>query len=149
MTEESPDADDERSDQSDEEAPLADLARSMEEEPEEAPGEDLFEEMEVGGLEAEAVWETVAESETEGAGPGSGGPGGAVEEVEPEGPAPDGEHVVDKREFCHRCTHFTEPPETACAHEGTEIVEVVDSDHFRVRNCPMVGEDDRPDFNQD
>lgn len=133
-----------------EKAPLEDLARSFEEsEGRSASTEtDLFEEMDVGEVDSEEIWETVVEEEDEGSGPGAGGPGGVAEEIEPGGPATGTEHVVEKREFCHRCTYFTDPPETACTHEGTEIVEVVDSGHFRVRNCPMVGESERPEFDQ-
>ncbi|WP_238398208.1 hypothetical protein [Halorussus salinus] len=45
---------------------------------------------------------------------------------------------------CHGCPHFGEPPELACTHEGTDILAMVDSDHFRVADCPMVvdGEED-------
>lgn len=61
-------------------------------------------------------------------------------------PVDDGEgvadHVVPKSEFCQRCEHFAAPPELACHHEGTTIVGLEDSDHFRVRNCPMVEKDD-------
>lgn len=45
---------------------------------------------------------------------------------------------------CHGCPHFGDPPELACTHEGTDILAMVDSDHFRVADCPMVvdGEED-------
>jgi len=90
--------------------------------------DDAFEEMEVDDVEAEAVWETLAEDEEPGPAP------------DPEPPDEPVDRVVDKRQYCQRCPHFTEPPEVACGHEGTEIVEVVNSDEFRVRNCPMIGE---------
>jgi hypothetical protein len=50
------------------------------------------------------------------------------------------ERVVDKRHYCHRCEHFSEPPEMACTHEGTEIRELVDVEHVRVYGCPVVRE---------
>lgn len=40
--------------------------------------------------------------------------------------------------LCHGCPHFADPPEMACTHEGTEIVERVDDEHFCVADCPMV-----------
>ncbi|SEH48908.1 hypothetical protein SAMN05192561_1034 [Halopenitus malekzadehii] len=51
------------------------------------------------------------------------------------------DRVVDKREYCQRCPHSTDPPTMACTHEGTQIVEVIEMDRFRVRNCPMVSTD--------
>lgn len=48
------------------------------------------------------------------------------------------ERVIDKREYCQRCRHFADPPDAVCTRGGTEIVEVVDSGRFRVRNCPVV-----------
>jgi hypothetical protein len=60
--------------------------------------------------------------------------------------APDGadaeavrdEVVVSKRRYCEGCRYFTEPPETACEHPGTDILELVDVEHFRVADCPVV-----------
>lgn len=119
----------------DREAPLGDLASRIEAEA--PPEDDPFEDMSVSEADAEIDWDELVEGEAEPA----GGPTAArAEPVAPE------EHVVDKRQFCQRCDYFSAPPETACTHEGTEIVEVVDSDHFRVRDCPMVGEDGEPDF---
>lgn len=46
--------------------------------------------------------------------------------------------VVGKRNFCQRCPHLSDPPTFQCTHEGTEILEFVDSDHVTVRNCPVV-----------
>ena len=45
---------------------------------------------------------------------------------------------------CHGCPHFGDPPELACTNGGTDILAMVDSDHFRVADCPMVvdGEED-------
>ncbi|WP_251328044.1 hypothetical protein [Haloplanus pelagicus] len=98
------------------------------------PETDLFEAVEVGEVDDEAVWEAFAEGEM-----------GPEERVgvgaDPEDASGDDEAVVPKREFCQRCPHFADPPETACTHEGTTIVEVVDADSFRVRNCPVVAED--------
>jgi hypothetical protein len=51
------------------------------------------------------------------------------------------DRIVEKREYCQRCPHSTDPPTLACTHDGTAIVEVVEMDRFRVRNCPMVSAD--------
>jgi len=52
------------------------------------------------------------------------------------------ERVISKRTYCQQCPHFSAPPAVACGHEGTTIVESVGFDEFRVRNCPMVDDDD-------
>jgi hypothetical protein len=122
-------------------APLDDLAREVrarrEARESDADGsdlpDDLFEPVEVDHVDDEAVWESFTDGET---GPEEGVGLGAEAEAAAE---PD-EHVVPKRDFCQRCPHFADPPETACTHEGTSIVEVVDVDRFRVRNCPVVEE---------
>ncbi|ESP88209.1 hypothetical protein K933_10375, partial [Candidatus Halobonum tyrrellensis G22] len=45
--------------------------------------------------------------------------------------------VVNKREYCQQCPHLAAPPEMACTHEGTAIVELLDGDDVRVRGCPV------------
>jgi hypothetical protein len=95
---------------------------------------DRFESVEIDEVDDETVWEAFEAGEAgpeEQVGLGAG----------PEETTPDGEAVVSKRDFCQRCPHFTDPPETACGHEGTVIVEVVDATHFRVRDCPVVAEE--------
>jgi len=136
----------EETDDSTEEAPLDDLAREVRarrqaQETEEAfdadapPDDDLFESVDVDHVDEEAVWEAFVEGET---GPEEQvGLGSTVEQADESD-----EHVVPKADFCQRCPHFADPPETACTHEGTTITEVVDSDHFRVRNCPIVEDGD-------
>jgi hypothetical protein len=125
-------------------APLGDLAREVrarrearesDADADDLPDDDLFEPVEVDHVDDEAVWESFADGET---GPAEGVGLGAEAEAAAE---PD-EHVVPKRDFCQRCPHFSDPPETACSHEGTTIVEVVDADSFRVRNCPVVEDKD-------
>ncbi|SDG17185.1 hypothetical protein SAMN04488067_11843 [Halorubrum xinjiangense] len=123
--------------------------------------EDPFESMGSGDVGEEDVWEALDEGTSIGAEAtefGDDSEGGAVGDVgEPNsgvagqtpGAGPTGdEHVIDKRSYCQRCPHFTAPPETACSHEGTEIVESVDFSRFRVRNCPMVDTED-PAFDEE
>jgi len=121
----------------DEDAPLSDLAEEARASSE-AERSELFEEVDVGDVDPEAVWDAVVEE------------GEPPEEMfdEPEGASPaeptesPDEHVIDKREYCQRCEFFSEPPGVVCTNAGTEIVELVDNDSFRVRNCPKVGEDE-------
>ncbi|GAA0715472.1 hypothetical protein J2744_001954 [Halorubrum trapanicum] len=121
-------------------------------------GEDPFESMEVGDVGEEDVWAALDEESSVGAdatgfdaesgsrvdpgdATGFGGPGAGA------GAGGD-ERVVDKRSYCQQCPHFSAPPETACTHEGTDIVESVDFSRFRVRNCPMVDAED-PAFDEE
>jgi hypothetical protein len=124
-------------------APLDDLAREVRARREardsrasvDEEDDDLFESVEVADVDDEAVWESFVEGEAEPeAEVGLGAE--ARDAADPD------EHVVPKRTFCQRCPHFSAPPETACTHEGTAIVEVVDADHFRVRHCPVVEDED-------
>jgi hypothetical protein len=111
--------------------------------------DDAFEQMDVGGPAVEDVWESLdADVEADAFDPDAfdpdAGVGGATS-------APSGsgtEHVVSKRTYCQQCPHFTRPPEATCTHEGTTIVEAVGFDEFRVRNCPMISEED-PTFDAD
>ncbi|MGM0448451.1 MAG: hypothetical protein ACQERM_09415 [Methanobacteriota archaeon] len=122
--------------------------------------EDPFESMGSGDVGEEDVWEALDEGTSIGADATEfdDGDGGAVGDVGKPGsgvggPTPGAgptgdERVIDKRSYCQRCPHFTAPPETACSHEGTEIVESVDFSRFRVRNCPMVDAED-PSFDRE
>jgi hypothetical protein len=148
---ESEDLDDETDDAAggdpDNDAPLADLARAVRERREAdesastsastSTGTDIdsdpFESVDVAEVDDEAVWESfIRGSDEPEADVGLGAEVHRASEAN--------EHVVSKREFCQRCPHFSAPPATACTHEGTTIVEVVDADDFRVRNCPIVAE---------
>lgn len=48
--------------------------------------------------------------------------------------------VVPKRSYCEGCPHFAAPPVVECTNPGTTIQELVDTDHFRVSNCPVVAD---------
>jgi hypothetical protein len=144
------DADDDPPSDAGDDAPLDGLAREVRarreareaggpDETAEAPDDVLFETVDVDAVDDEAVWESFVEGET-----------GPEERVglgaEAEQAAEPDEHVVPKRDFCQRCPHFSDPPEAACSHEGTTIVEVVDTDHFRVRDCPIVADENDTPF---
>lgn len=122
--------------------------------------EDHFESVDVGDVDSEALWDAIVDEEPA----PKPTPGGDAEPVDAEpvdietddtepvdttavgdGDTAD-EHIVDKRELCQRCEYFSAPPEVACQHGGTEILELVDSEHFRVRNCPKVEEADEEEF---
>lgn len=69
----------------------------------------------------------------------------AVEEADPSTPVEDeavpGVYTVSKRNYCLQCPHFSEPPDVRCTHPGTTIVSFVDSEHVRVKDCPMIDDD--------
>ena len=109
--------------------------------------EDAFERMDVGSAADEDVWESLDEdlagdSAGPAAEPNAGEPSQGSGPTAASGTDAGVEHVVDKRSYCQQCPHFTPPPDVACDHEGTTIAEVIGFDEFRVRNCPMVSDDD-------
>lgn len=105
--------------------PLGDLADRMREKADRVEeGDDVFEAVDVGAVDEETLWKQVASDE----------------EFVVEDPG-DREDVVDKSTYCEKCEFFSGPPEVRCAHEGTSILELVDLEHFRVRNCPVVIEE--------
>ena len=104
---------------------------------------ELFEEVEVGEVDGEAVWDAIVEGDAD-AEELLGEEPRVESETEPAAEpteSPD-EHVIDKREYCQRCEFFAEPPDATCTNEDAEIVELVDSDRFRVQGCPKVAADD-------
>ena len=111
--------------------------------------EDPFESMGSGDVGEEDVWEALDEGTSVGVdatefdAEAAGDLGDAARSARrATGAAAGDERVVDKRSYCQRCPHFSAPPETACSHEGTTIVESVDFSRFRVRNCPMIDAED-------
>lgn len=135
-----------------ERAPLDDLSREVrqrraERESEEADEEDLFSEVDVGDVDVDEVWEELLGEDSAEAEGKAVGAGTAAEEVRASGPERRPEHVLPKAEFCERCPYLSTPPELACSHDGTDIVEVSDVEHFRVRGCPYAVEDE-PTFEE-
>ena len=86
----------------------------------------LFDEVDVGEVDADELWSQVE----------SDGP-----TVEPR--AEREVREVEKRKYCSQCPYFSDPPEVACSHEGTDILQQVDMEHFEVADCPIVLEDER------
>jgi hypothetical protein len=110
--------------------------------------DDPFEEMSVGEIDEETLWSSLESGEATSVGDtagvetdslGGADPAPGAESVEGAG-SEMREHVVPKKTYCQSCPYLDDPPALACTHEGTDIVEVVDSERFRVRNCPMVDE---------
>ena len=100
--------------------------------------DDLFESVETPEIDAGTVWETLA-ADADDADPAARGVGSDAETVEASASGVR-EHVVPKRAYCQQCPHFSDPPEVACGRDGTAIVEVVDADRFRVRDCPVASD---------
>ncbi|MGB9964965.1 hypothetical protein [Halobacterium sp. CBA1126] len=123
-----------RSEDVEEREPLADLREDVEErrEADDDQFDELFTDVDVGSVDEEAVWEELSASADESVADAAG----VAESVDSEELDRD-VRVVEKR-LCQGCQHFTDPPETACTHDGTTIEAEVDTDHFRVVDCPVV-----------
>ncbi|SNZ18059.1 hypothetical protein SAMN06269185_3222 [Natronoarchaeum philippinense] len=112
------------------EGPLGDLAAEVDRRRGDADPDDLddlFTSEDVADLDVDAVWDHVES-------------GGIDVDVTADA---DDEQVIEKASFCQQCEFFAEPPAVGCEHDGTEILELVDTDNFRVRNCPKVAEEER------
>jgi hypothetical protein len=125
------------------EAPLSGLARRVSTRREHRDSEEastsVFEEMDVGEVDSDTLWTTLVESDPE---PEVRVGTGATATPADEGVPGYTDHLVSKTEFCQKCPYLADPPDLRCEHDGTEIVEVPDAERFRVRNCPMAGDDD-------
>lgn len=108
--------------------PLGDLAAGVDERRQRKTktDEELFDEVDVGEVDSDALWEQVRTEEPD---------------VSPRGDRR--VRDVDKRKYCQRCPHFAEPPAVDCTHDGTDILEQVDMETFKVADCPIVLEDER------
>lgn len=128
----------ERTDRPPREGPLADVATEVDDRRQtREEASDPFESVDVGKLDGEKLWEQLAE--------GDDGATAAVPlEVTPEAEWDEegrGVRTISK-DTCHGCPHFGDPPKLACTHEGTDILAMTDSRHFRVADCPMVVEEE-------
>lgn len=47
---------------------------------------------------------------------------------------------VSKHRYCEQCEHFSEPPNARCTNQGTDLVEFLDMETVRLRDCPVVAE---------
>ncbi len=84
-----------------------------------------FQRMDVGDLDEDEIWAAIEDAEAR----------GSVVDADDRTYA-----TVSKHRYCESCEHFSPPPEVACAHEDTEILEFPDMDTVRVVDCPIVAE---------
>lgn len=151
------------SDERDEREPLADLREDVEQR-READDEDdfdeLFTDVDVGDVDRDEVWEqlsaTADEPVADAAGVDATGASESGSLGEPAGSASersgDGDVRVVEKRLCQGCEHFADPPQTACTHDGTTIEAEVDTEHFRVVDCPVVAAreaDEASDFSRE
>lgn len=125
-----------------EDAPLSDLRDELSERGDVADEEfeELFEAVDVGTVDEESLWDELSETADE---PVFTADAEAVQ---------DADVTVVEKSLCHRCPHFGDPPKLHCTHEGTNIDAEVDTEHFRVVNCPIVAKQadvDASDFSTD
>jgi hypothetical protein len=87
--------------------------------------DDVFEEMDIEELDPDEVWASIADAEERGS------VSQQAERIYAE---------VSKHRFCEQCEFFSKPPDVACSHEGTEILEFLDQETVRLVDCPVVAE---------
>ncbi|AUV82996.1 hypothetical protein C2R22_16210 [Salinigranum rubrum] len=101
-------------------------------------GNELFEEMDVSDVDTDAVWESVLDESDDLIGDATPGVDvGQATAADVESTVGD-DHIVPKDDYCESCHFFSAPPAAECSYEDAAIVEVVDMEQFRVRNCPVV-----------
>lgn len=102
------------------------------------PGDVDFDELSVDDDLAEEVDELIEDRSV----PAATGEPATVGEEPPPADVSTGadvdESIVPTQFYCRSCEYFSEPPEVHCNHKGTTIVEFVDLEHVRVRDCPIV-----------
>jgi hypothetical protein len=108
--------------------PLGDVAAGIDERRQRKTktDEELFESMDVGEFDSEALWEQVESDDPVESRP--------RERVTRE---------IDKHKYCQKCPHFSTPPDVHCTHEGTDILEQIGMETFAVADCPIILEDER------
>lgn len=120
--------------------PLSDLAAEVRERRAKRRATDeafaeAFEAVETDAIDGEALWaETLEPAED----------AGTVRASTP-AEADERDVRVVSADRCHSCEYFAAPPEFACVHEGTEILELVENGTFCVADCPMVGDESLAD----
>jgi hypothetical protein len=114
--------------------PFAELDRDVDGDLADVDPDELFDEMDVGDVDEDALWDALEDGETSEAVARADSVAAADEDVDREGDTA----VVPKSRYCQSCEYFSTPPDVSCSHDGTEIVEHVDMESFRVRNCPIV-----------
>ena len=112
--------------------PMADLVREVEERRGRADAsvDDAFTAVDVGEVDRDELWADLRDDDE-------------TDRVSVRAAEVDVDrdvNTVDKA-TCHGCPYLGDPPELHCTHEGTEILAVEDTEHFRVADCPVVAEE--------
>jgi|AntDeeMetagen681_2_1112603.scaffolds.fasta_scaffold19173_2 hypothetical protein len=92
------------------------------------PG-NVFERIDAGAVDPDQVWESITAEDDD-----------AGDDPEPSVPDEGRYSDVSKHRFCEGCEHFSPPPDVACGHHTAEIIEFLDMETVRLRNCPVVAE---------
>ncbi|WP_207588165.1 hypothetical protein [Halomontanus rarus] len=100
--------------------------------PDEADTAALFEHEDVEGIDRDALWEQIQRGERE----TDTADGSVQTDTDRE------IREVQKRDYCHGCEHFENPPEVGCRHEGSDILEFPTLETVRVADCPIVLEEE-------
>ncbi|WP_458189286.1 hypothetical protein [Haladaptatus sp. NG-WS-4] len=127
---------DERRSAEQQDEPLADLAAEVEtrRNRDREAFEDAFTEVDVEDVDADDLWHDLLAEDS----------GELVVAAPREESANDRDVRTIPKSTCHSCPHFGDPPKLDCTHDGTDIVAMVDTEHFRVADCPMVVDDVEP-----
>jgi hypothetical protein len=108
---------------------------------------DLFTEVDVDDVDDESVWAELAGDDAQAAPDADADVDLSAEPSTDGEPLPEEsaettptvtETIVRKRSYCEKCEYFAEPPEVGCGYPDGEIVELIDTERFKVRNCPIV-----------
>lgn len=105
-------------------APLDDLVERTRQRDDDVT--DAFDEVDVDAVEDDELWDQLEAERIE----------ATVDE-----PTSDAERdvrVLRKRDYCMRCQYYSAPPEVRCGHDRGEIMELVDTDRFKVVDCPII-----------
>lgn len=90
----------------------------------------LFEREDVQGIDRDALWQQLQRGDTD-------------ESDADEAPLADREiREIQKRDYCHGCEYFEQPPTVGCTHPGTDVLEFPTLETVRVADCPVVLEDE-------
>ncbi|EFW93432.1 hypothetical protein ZOD2009_06192 [Haladaptatus paucihalophilus DX253] len=121
----------------DRDEPLADLAADIEErrKRKSTSVDDAFREENVGDIDTDELWADLLREDS----------GELVVSAPREAGRDDRDVRTIPKATCHGCPHVGDPPSLHCTHEGTDILSMPDTDHFRVADCPMVADEDNLD----
>ncbi len=121
--------------------PLADLAAEVEQRRrsdqstrDRSDLDDTFTEVNVEDVDVDDLWTDLMGEDS----------GDLVVAASPEESEDDRDVRTIPKTTCHGCPYFAEPPAVNCTHDGTDILSMVDTERFRVADCPMVVDEDAP-----